>query len=117
FRQSAERTLRAFGSRLAHVPVAIPQMLVACEWLLAGPREIVIAGPEPAALVQTVQARFVPHKIVPVANDAETRERLAVSAPWIAAMQPIDGHAAAYVCRSYTCQLPVSEPVKFAELI
>ena len=32
-------TLRAFGSRLSLAPIAIPQMLVACEWLLSEPRD------------------------------------------------------------------------------
>jgi uncharacterized protein len=117
FRESADRTLSAFGSRLSHTPVAIPQMLVACEWLLAGPREIVIAGPDPQPLADALHARFVPHKAVLVAGSEETRERLAVWAPWIEPMQPVDGRTAAYVCRDHTCQLPVSEPAKFVELL
>ncbi len=32
-------------------------------------------------------------------------------------MKPGEGGAAAYVCRDFACQLPVSEPAKFAELI
>jgi len=44
FRVSAERTLAAFASRLALAPVAIPQMLTACEFLLGEPREIILAG-------------------------------------------------------------------------
>src|SRR4051794_16928429 len=83
-RRSADRTVSAFGSRITHVPVAIPQMMASCEWLLGGPREIVLAGegPELWSLVETVQARFVPHKIVLQPNAAEL-------APWIAAMQPV----------------------------
>jgi uncharacterized protein YyaL (SSP411 family) len=92
-------------------------MLVACEWLLAGPREIVIAGPEAAALVDVLHTRFVPHKIALLADSPENRERLTVWAPWIADMHSLNQRAAAYVCRNYTCQLPVSEPAKFAELI
>ena len=33
FDESAQRTLAAFASRLSLAPVAIPQMLVACEFL------------------------------------------------------------------------------------
>ena len=44
-------------------------------------------------------------------------QALAALAPWAASMNPVDGRAGAYVCRNYTCQLPVSEPAKFAELI
>ena len=42
---------------------------------------------------------------------------LAAGIPAIAAMDKLDGKAAAYVCRNYTCQLPVSETKQFAELL
>jgi uncharacterized protein YyaL (SSP411 family) len=116
FRESAERSLRAFGSRLAHVPVAIPQMLVACEWLLAGPSEIVIAGDDAEALVEPLHRAFAPNKIV-LRAFTDSRDALNRIAPWIEPMQPVDGRAAAYVCRDHTCQLPVSEPSEFAKLI
>jgi uncharacterized protein YyaL (SSP411 family) len=116
FRESAERTLRAFGSRLSHVPVAIPQMLVACEWLLAGAAEIVIAGENADALVGTLHRTFVPNKIVLRAS-ADSRAALTRVAPWTEPMREVDGRAAAYVCRNHTCRLPVSEPSQFAELI
>jgi len=116
-RESADRTLRAFGSRLSHVPVAIPQMLVACEWLLSGPREIVIAGSQAEALVETLHRSFVPNKIVLRTDSAEQQTALAALAPWTEPMLPVGGRAAAYVCRDHTCQLPVSEPARFAELI
>jgi uncharacterized protein YyaL (SSP411 family) len=32
-------------------------------------------------------------------------------------MDPLQEGARAYVCRNYTCRLPVSEPAQFAELI
>jgi uncharacterized protein YyaL (SSP411 family) len=37
--------------------------------------------------------------------------------PGIGAMTAPSGGAAVYVCRNYACQLPVSEPAQFAELI
>jgi uncharacterized protein YyaL (SSP411 family) len=106
FLESAERTLRAFGSRLSHAPIAIPQMLVACEWLIAGAKEIVIAGENAQTLVDTVNRSFVPNKILLRPN------RLA---PWTEAMQAPS--AAAFVCRDHVCQLPVSEPAALAKLI
>jgi uncharacterized protein YyaL (SSP411 family) len=115
-RESADRALRAFGSRLKHVPIAIPQMLVACEWLLSRPKEIVIAGEDTAAMVTAVQRVFVPNKIV-LRADAGSRTALEAMAPWAEPMQPVDGRAAAYVCSNYACQLPVTEAVRLVELI
>ncbi|MBS1858556.1 MAG: thioredoxin domain-containing protein [Acidobacteria bacterium] len=115
-RDSAGRALRAFGSRLSHVPVAIPRMLSACEWIEAGAREIVITGEDAGALVEAVRARFVPHRIL-LRTDASSRDRVAALAPWAAPMGAAEGRAAAYVCRDYTCKLPVSDPSGLSELI
>ena len=121
FRESAERTLAAFASRLAVAPVAIPQMLTACEFLLGEPREIILAGRrdsvEMRALLRALHTRFVPSRVVLLVDSPETRQALAAGIPSIASMNPLEGRASAYVCRNYTCQLPVCDPAKFAELI
>ena len=121
FRESAERTLAAFASRLQLAPVAIPQMLTACEFLLGEPREIILAGDrdraDARAAARTAYARFVPNRVVLLVDSPETRQTLAAGIPAIESMRPVEDVRRAYVCRNYTCQLPVSEPAKFAELI
>jgi len=121
FHESAERSLAAFASRLQLAPVAIPQMLTACEFLLGEPREIILAGSldsaEMRALLRELNIRFVPSRVVLLVDSPEARKALAAGIPSIDSMLPLDGRASAYVCRNYTCQLPVSEPAKFADLI
>ena len=116
FRDAAERAFAAFGTRLSHAPVAVPQMLAACEFALGEAREIVFAGepgsPRLEALLRELHRRFVPNKVVLHAGAA-----LQVWVPAINAMTAPAGDAAVYVCRNYACQLPVSEPAQFAELI
>jgi uncharacterized protein YyaL (SSP411 family) len=121
FGESAQRTLAAFASRLSLAPVAIPQMLVACEFLAGDPREIILAGrrdsAEMRALLKELHTRFVPGKVVLLVDSVETQRALAAAIPSIESMDPLEAGARAYVCRNYTCQLPVSEPARFAELI
>ena len=121
FRQSAQRALAAFAPRLSLAPVTLPQMLVACEFFLGQPRQIVLVGePESAdtqALLGTFHSRFVPNRIVLLLDSDATRSKASAWIPTAASMAKLDGRASAYVCRNYTCQLPVSEPAKFAELI
>jgi uncharacterized protein len=121
FRESADKTFAAFEPRLSHVPVAVPQMLAACEWVLGQPREIVLAGEKDGAdtleLLRVLRSRFVPGKVVLLVDSAETRDVLAAGVPSVASMTKLQGRAAAYVCRNYTCQLPVSEADKLAKLI
>ena len=117
FRASAMRTLCATNPRLSALPAAAPEMLAACEFLLGDPRQIVLVG-EPgsldfAPLLAALHARFLPHRVVLRVDSPESRAFLAAGIPAIASMlQP-----GAYVCRNYTCRLPVSEAAAFAELI
>jgi len=121
FRKSAERLISAFGPRLSVAPVAIPKMLVAVDFLLSDPRQVIIVGNRGAAdtneLIHTVQSHFDPHRIILVVDSEESRQALSAGIPSIAAMSQLDGRAAAYVCRNYTCQLPVSEVSRLAELL
>ncbi len=121
FREAAQRLLAAFAPRLTAAAVALPQMLAACEFELSGPRQIVLAGQRDSegmqALLKVLHTKWVPNGVVLLVDSEETRERLAAGIPSIAAMRAIDGYASAYVCRNYTCQLPVAEPDRFAELI
>ncbi len=121
FRQSAEKVIAAFAPRISVAAMAVPQMLVACEFLLGEPRQIVIAGepaaPDTLALIRTVHGRFLPNRVVLLLDSEETRRAFAAAQPAVASMHKLDGRAAAYVCRNYACQLPVSEVDKLAELL
>ena len=121
FRQSAERTLAAFASRLAATPAALPQLLAACEWLLGEPREIVLVGgrddADTEALLRALHSRFVPNRVIMLVDSHKARRALAAGIPSIEFMERIADRASAYVCRNYTCQLPVTESEKLAELL
>jgi uncharacterized protein YyaL (SSP411 family) len=120
FRQAAERTMAAFAPRLGATPVALPRMLAACGFYLGDPRQIILTGgreaPDTQALLRTLYSRFVPNRVVLLVDTPAAREKLARGIPAIAGMAA-DGRAAAWVCHDYTCQLPVSETDKFAELL
>jgi hypothetical protein len=120
-RASAERLLTAFAARLTAAPVALPQMLAACEFRLGQARQIVLVGERDAddtkALLRTLHARFVPDKIVLLVDSEEARAALSAGIPAIASMGKVEGRASAYVCRDYTCQVPVNTADAFAELI
>ncbi|MCS6953274.1 MAG: thioredoxin domain-containing protein [Bryobacterales bacterium] len=119
-RQSAERTLEAFASRMRLAPSGVPQMLVALGWLLATPRQVVIAGPRDdtrtQALLRVVEQRFLPYKVVLLAGE-ESQPRLAQWQPAIAAMRARQGKPTAYVCENFVCRAPVTEPDELARLL
>jgi hypothetical protein len=108
YREAAERTLRALGSKIAQQAVAVPQMLVGLDYALGPLREVVIAG-DAHEFLRHVRARFLPHTIT-----------LRPSSSFFSAaasMREIDGKPTAYVCQDNTCQLPTNELSKFDELL
>jgi len=120
FRASAQRALEAFGPRMAAAPVGLPQMLVAYEFSISKPKQIVLVGerdaPDTRRLLDVLHSRFVPDGIVLLVN-RESRQALARYLPTVADMTALDGQATAYVCEDYACKLPTADPAAFAQLL
>ncbi|MGH9658961.1 MAG: thioredoxin domain-containing protein, partial [Bryobacteraceae bacterium] len=120
FREHADRLLRAFSRRVAASPLTAPQLLVAGDFRLAKPKQIILAGDphadDTALLLRRLHERFVPGRIVLLLND-ESRSYLAGYLPVIENMSRLGGRATAYVCEDYACKLPTADPDKFADLL
>jgi len=106
-----ERTLRLFGQRLEQMGRAVPMMAAALSTYLAGLQQIVIVegdrGDEADALESALGRQYLPFAIT--LRAARDRQRaLGGSLPFLAAMQPIGGRAAAYVCQDFTCRQPIT---------
>ena len=115
-----ERTLSLFAGRTVQMGRAVPMMLAALSTWHAGVTQIVVAadGDEPGArtLLDELRGVYLPHAIqLPVA--AASRPALGSRLPWIAPMQPRDGRAAAYVCRDFACETPVTTPESLRALL
>ena len=117
-RDKAERTLRAFAGRLSNYPAAMPQMLVAFDFHLDKPKQIVLAGkpgaPDTRAMLKEIYARYIPNKIILSADGGQGQKLLAQHVTFLQSVAPINGRATAFVCENYVCQLPTNEPLKLA---
>ena len=111
--EKAGRGFDYYARRLASVPAAMPQMLVAMELAQSNPRHIVIAGrPEATdtrALVAEFNRRFLPHDVLLLVDGGERQKALAALVPFVAPLVMKDGKATAYVCENYACQLPTTD--------
>jgi uncharacterized protein len=111
--ERARKTIDAFGPTLSHFASAMPQMLVALDYSLAKPRQIVVAGKsddeQTRALLKEVQRHFLPKKILILADGGDGQKFLSEKNEAIDAMIPIDGKPAAYVCENFTCKAPVTD--------
>jgi hypothetical protein len=119
--ERARKTINAFATTLSHFPSAMPLMLVALDYSLSKPRQIVIAGkkdaPETKALVKEVHRHFLPNTVLLLADGAEGQKYLGEKNEAIRAMSPIDGKSAAYICENFTCKAPVTNARQLAELL
>ena len=120
-RDMAEKTIRAFGSRIRSVPESMPGMLAAYTWSITTPREIIIAGEPGAAdtkaLLAEVHSHFVPFRSLILADGGSGQEELASYLPFIKEMRTSEGKATAYICQNYACSLPSSDREVVAKLL
>lgn len=106
-----------FASRLQRTPAVMPQMLAALDFSLDGPRQIIIAGkpdaPETRALLDVVHSRFIPNKIILLA-DGGPGQQLAGYPDLFSGPGERSGRATAYLCENYHCRLPTTDPAELA---
>jgi len=119
--ERARKTIDAFAATLSHFPSAMPQMLVAIDYSLIKPRQIVIAGkkdsPGTKAILREVHRHFLSDTILLLADGAEGQKYLGDKNEAIRAMSMVDGKSAAYVCENFTCKAPVTDPKALSELL
>ena len=120
-RSRSEKAVGAFEGMLARFPSAMPQMLVALDFSLSKPRQIVIAGKPGAAdtraLLAEVHGHFLPNTMVLLADGAEGQKFLGQKLEAIREMKPVGDKAAAYVCENFTCKAPVTDAKALGELL
>ena len=117
----ARKTIEAFTTTVNHFASAMPQLLVALDFSLSKPRQIVIAGKidndQTQALLKEVHRHFLPNKVLMLADGSDSQKFFAERNEAIAAMSLVDGKPAAYVCENFTCKAPVTDPKALGELL
>jgi uncharacterized protein YyaL (SSP411 family) len=120
-RERGEKAIKAFAPILDRAPTALPQMLVAFDYSLGKPRQIVIAGEKDKAdtrkLLRELRCHYLPNAIVVLADQSEGQKYLGKKLEAIRAMKKIGGKAAAYVCENFTCKTPVTETSALRKLL
>ena len=110
----ARTSLRHFGELLLRQPYATPQLLVALDTSLSKHVQVIIAGasgdPRTRSLLAKIHSRYLPHKVLILADEERGQEYLAQFVPFIGSIKMADGVPTAFVCENYTCQLPTTSP-------
>lgn len=120
FREQAAGTVAAFGAAQnpARTTQTMPLMLAALDALSAPPRQIVVAGRPDAEdtqiLLRQVGSRYLPGRVVLLADGGEAQRELARRLPYLEAMTPLEGKATVFLCENGACQLPTTDPAELA---
>ena len=101
-----ERTLKLFGLRLEQLGRAVPMMGAALSLYWAGASQVVVVGERDAdVLLGVLGGRYLPFAMT-LRLSQKRQAALQSVLPLLAAMKPVDGAAAAYVCRNFSCRPP-----------
>ena len=111
FRTRAEATFRAFSHALATAPTSLPKLLVALDFQLDRPKQVVIVSPtgiEPTELLARFRKVFVPNRVL-----LRVVEGTASGSPLSEGKVARGGKPTAYVCIGTACEQPTSDPDLF----
>ncbi len=110
YADAAVRALRTVQRALTAAPLGFAQWLSALDFLLAQPKEIAMVGDVSSAsdLLKVVYDEYRPNQVVAVGQEDS-------AIPLLRGRTQLNGKATAYVCKHFTCQLPVTEPADLAK--
>jgi uncharacterized protein YyaL (SSP411 family) len=94
--------LRLVHDALARAPSAFGHALCALDLHLSPPRELAIVGPPDSPVARAALSPFEPNTVVAVGP--------AEGVPLLEGKGYVDDRPAVYVCQSFTCRAPITEP-------
>ena len=116
-REAAIGGIRAYGRQMARYPRAFAKSLAAVDLLAEGPIELAFVGaandPGLEALQLAVREMFLPHRVIASSDGTGTPS----GHPLLAGKGLVDGKAALYICRNFSCQRPLIDAREVAEAL
>src|SRR5918992_831459 len=109
YERRAVSVLRLLHELAPRHPQAFGHLLQALDFHFADVKEVALVGADRAPLERAVRARFRPHLVL-AGGEPD-------GVPLLEGREPVDGRAAAYVCESFACQRPVTEPAELEALL
>ena len=118
WREIAERVLRRYQAEMEENPYGMASMLIALDFALRGPAEIVIAGalsaPGSLRLLQQAHHLYLPNEVVCLVAPGTT---LPFAEALVKGRVPVNNAPTAYLCRNFTCSPPVTSPAELRQLL
>jgi uncharacterized protein YyaL (SSP411 family)/aryl-alcohol dehydrogenase-like predicted oxidoreductase len=116
-REAAIGGIRAYGRQMARYPRAFAKSLAVVDLLADGPIELAFVGapnhPELEALKLAVREVFLPHRVIASSDGTDAPS----GHPLLAGKMLVEGKAALYICRNFSCQHPLTDPREVTEAL
>jgi uncharacterized protein YyaL (SSP411 family) len=113
YHEMASKSIQCFSKNVEKNPFAFPQLLVAIDFNLSKPMQIILAGKQDHPLfrdmLNQIYSRFLPKKIILFADSAEGQVFLSDHVPFWGTLGLMNGQQAVYICRQFACELPTSD--------
>jgi uncharacterized protein YyaL (SSP411 family) len=110
----ARATIERLAPTAAKAPQAFGRLLAAMDFYLGRPVELAVIGdpaaPQASGFLEVVGARYLPNRLVAVAEPGRSRRPLAL----LSERTAIGGEVTAYLCEGFVCQAPTTDPSELA---
>jgi uncharacterized protein YyaL (SSP411 family) len=111
YEQAATGVFRLFSDSAGKHPEAFAHLLRAIDFHLSPTKEVALVGKDLSELAPVVRREFRPHLVLAGGPEGSTEP------PLLRERGEVDGQPTAYVCESFACKAPVSDPQAFAPLL
>ena len=123
YRTQAENAFRYAAPTLKSNPISLSEMLLALDFLLDRPKQVVVVIPrgagkdEAAPLLSAFRVKFVPNRVLSVVREGKEQEKVARIIPLVRGKEAAGGRATAYVCEERTCMPPTDNPAELLQQV
>ena len=120
YERRAVTALRSAREMMARFPTGAGHWLCGLDFYLSTTKEIAIVGeradPATTALSSEVYRHYLPNRVLVGRHDGDNATPVGArhAVPLLEDRNRIDGRPTAYVCKSYVCNLPVTDPQALA---
>lgn len=122
YRKRGDKSMKAFSQTMKSHPNALTEMLMALDFRLDKPKEILLVTPEgkkseAERFLAEFRKQYLPNRVFVVSEEGTDLAKQAEKVPWIGSKYAMGGKTTAYVCEKGICKLPTGDPKTFAKQI
>ena len=122
YRKRADNAFKAFHKNLTQIPTALSEMVLAVDFYLDKPKELVIVAPKnerskAAPFMKEFRRLYLPNTVLMVVTEGDELEEHAKTIPLVRGKRALKGNVTAYVCEKGVCKFPARDPKTFSKQI